>query len=286
MNEASNDREGPVHSFLSPEAVRLDLPVSGPAPRMLAYGIDLITMIALALFLFVILTMTLPIGAAIDKWIGGVFRAALNHARVEAKHPGSGGQFQGLTLALLLLTEYTISTGYFIFWEMVTGGRSPGKLLVGLRVVRRNGLPIDLRSSVVRNLMRAVDILPAEYLVGIISILLSSSGERLGDHVAGTIVLRLDRPETAAEIPRLEGAGALILTRAQLARIGPREMQLIRGVLRRSSTLGSESRRLALEAEAAEAMRIRLDLVELPNSDSAAFLRNLLESAERFARSD
>jgi hypothetical protein len=169
---------------------------------------------------------------------------------------------------------------------MVTGGRSPGKMLVGLRVVRRNGLPIDLRSSLVRNLMRAVDILPAEYLVGLISILLSSSGERLGDHVAGTIVLRLDRPETAAEIPRMETASALILTRAQLARIGPREMQLIRGVLRRSSTLGSESRRRALTAEAAEAMRIRLDLVELPNSDSAVFLRNLLESAERFARSD
>jgi uncharacterized RDD family membrane protein YckC len=286
MNEASNDREGPVHSFLSPEAVRLDLPVSGPAPRMLAYAIDLLTMIALSVFLFVILSMTLPIGAAIDKWFGGLFREAINHARTEAKHPGSGGHFQGLTIAILLLVEFTISTGYFIFWETVTGGRSPGKLLVGLRVVRRNGLPIDLRGSIVRNLMRAVDMLPAEYLVGLISILLSSSGERLGDHVAGTIVLRLDRPETATEIPRMESAGALILTRAQLARIGPREMQLIRGVLRRSSVLGSESRRRALEAEAAEAMRIRLDLAELPTSDSAAFLRNLLESAERFARSD
>jgi uncharacterized RDD family membrane protein YckC len=286
MNEASNDREGPVHSFLSPEAVRLDLPVSGPVPRMLAYGIDLLTMIAFSILLFMIVTMTLPIGAAIDKWLGGLFREAVNHARTQAKRPGSVGHFEGLTLAILLLTEFTVSTGYFIFWEMVTGGRSPGKLLVGLRVVRRNGLPIDLRSSVVRNLMRAVDMLPAEYLVGIISILLSSSGERLGDHIAGTIVLRLDRPESAPEIPRLESAGALILTRAQLARIGPREMQLIRGVLRRSSALGSESRRRALQAEAAEAMRIRLDLVELPNADNAAFLRDLLESAERFARSD
>ena len=204
MNEASNDREGPVHSFLSPEAVRLDLPVSGPAPRMLAYGIDLLTMIAFSALLFMIISMTLPIGAAIDKWIGGLFREAVNHAREEARHPGSGGHFQGLAIAIFLLTEFVISTGYFIFWEMVTGGRSPGKMLVGLRVVRRNGLPIDLRSSLVRNLMRAVDIFPAEYLVGLISILLSSSGEHLGDHIAGTIVLRLDRPETAAEIPRME----------------------------------------------------------------------------------
>jgi hypothetical protein len=62
-------------------------------------------------------------------------------------------------------------------------------------------------------------------------------------------------------------------------------MQLIRGVLRRSSTL-SESRRNELLAEAAEAMRIRLELAELPDSDRSAFLRNLLATADRFARSD
>ena len=285
MNQTSNDRDGLVHSFLSPEAVRLDLPVSGPVPRMLAYGIDLIIMIAFSILLFVIVSMTLPIGAAIDRWLGGVLKEAAQNAKIAAKHPGSGSHFQGLTIAILLLTEFTVSTGYFIFWEMVTGGRSPGKLLVGLRVVRRNGQPIDFVSSVIRNLMRAVDMLPAEYVVGLTSILLSSSGERLGDHVAGTIVLRLDRPETAGEIPRLESEARLILTRAQLARIGPREMQLIRGVLRRSSNL-SESRRDALVAEAAEAMRIRLDLAELPNSDTVGFLRNLLEATERFARSD
>ena len=285
MNPAPNDRDSPVHSFLSPEAVRLDLPISGPVPRMLAYGIDLFTMIVLVIFLYLIVTMTLPIGAAIDNWIGAAMRDALQHVRTSVKHPGSATHFQGLAIAIFLITEFTISTGYFIFWEMVTGGRSPGKLLVGLRVVRRNGLPIDLRSSVIRNLMRAVDMLPAQYLFGLTSILLSSSGERLGDHVAGTIVLRLDRPETSAEIPRPEHSGALILTRAQLAKIGPREMQLIRGVLRRSSTL-EESRRQALLAEAAEAMRVRLDLVEFAESDNVTFLNNLLVSAERFAGSD
>src|SRR5271168_2079460 len=285
MNPAPNDRDSPVHSFLSPEAVRLDLPISGPVPRMLAYGIDLFTMIVLVIFLYLIVTMTLPIGAAIDNWIGAAMRDALQHVRTSVKHPGSATHFQGLAIAIFLITEFTISTGYFIFWEMVTGGRSPGKLLVGLRVVRRNGLPIDLRSSVIRNLMRAVDMLPAQYLFGLTSILLSSSGERLGDHVAGTIVLRLDRPETSAEIPRPEHSGALILTRAQLAKIGPREMRLIRAVLRRSSTL-EESRRHALLAEAAEAMRVRLDLVELAESDNVTFLNNLLVSAERFAGSD
>jgi uncharacterized RDD family membrane protein YckC len=285
MNETSSDHEGPIHSFLSAEAVRLDLPVSGPVPRMLAYIIDLVVMVATAIFLFLVVTMTLPIGAAIDKWIESIFRAAVQGAKAAKAHPHPGGHVEGLVIAIVLLTEFAVEMGYFIFWEMATGGRSPGKLAVGLRVVRRNGLPIDLHSSIVRNLMRIVDMLPAEYLIGLISILISSSGERLGDHVAGTVVLRLDRPEAAAEIPMMENAAGLVLTREQLARIGPREMQLIRGVLRRSSTL-SESRRNALLAEAAEAMRIRLELAELPDSDRSAFLRNLLATADRFARSD
>jgi uncharacterized RDD family membrane protein YckC len=68
-----------------------------------------------------------------------------------------------------------VETGYFILWEMLTGGRSPGKALVGLRVVRRDGLPIDFRSSVVRNVMRIVDMLPANYVVGLVAMLLSSA---------------------------------------------------------------------------------------------------------------
>jgi uncharacterized RDD family membrane protein YckC len=282
MNEAADDREELVHSFLSPEAVRLDLPISGPVPRMLAYGIDLMIMIVLTVFLFVILMASSTIGAAFTHWVKASVREALQQSKVAIKQHPSENPVGGLAVAITLLVEFTISTCYFIFWEMVTGGRSPGKMLVGLRVVRRNGLPIDLRSSVVRNLMRAVDILPAEYLVGLIAILLSSGGERLGDHVAGTVVLRLDRPETAAEISRTLSQSKFVLTRAQLGLIGPREIKLIRSVLRRSSTV-SDSRSDKLIADAAEAMRLRLSLAEIPNVDQIVFLQDLLAAAERAA---
>lgn len=282
MNKATDDREELVHSFLSPEAVRLDLPISGPVPRMLAYGVDLMIMIVLTVFLFVILMASTTIGAAFTHWVKASVREALQQSKLAVKQHPSENPVGGLALAITLLIEFTISTCYFIFWEIVTGGRSPGKMLVGLRVVRRNGLPIDLRSSVVRNLMRAVDILPAEYLVGLIAILLSSSGERLGDHVAGTVVLRLDRPETAAEIPSTQIQSKLILTRAQLSLIGAREIKLIRSVLRRSATV-SYSRSDKLIADAAEAMRVRLNLTELPNLDKVEFLQNLLAAAERAA---
>jgi uncharacterized RDD family membrane protein YckC len=285
MNDAPNDREGPVHSFLSPEAVRLDLSVAGPVPRMLAYAIDLVVIACVLIFLLIVLNLTLPIGAAIDKWFEGAVRTAVQNAQGVAKtNPQGGFHVEGLVIAVFLVGEFIVETGYFIFWEMASGGRSPGKLLIGLRVVRRNGLPIDIRSSIVRNLMRIVDMLPAEYLVGLISILLSPGSERLGDHVAGTLVLRLDRPETAAGNLVEGNATGVVLTREQLARIGPRELQLIRGVLRRASTL-DESRGDALLGEAAEAMRVRLELAELPGPDRASFLRSLLATAERFGKS-
>lgn len=283
MSELADDREGLVHSFLSPEAVRLDLPISGPVPRMLAYGIDLFCM-GVATFLLIVFLMTSSsIGAAIHHFLSGIVRGAVQQSRdAAAQHHPAANPLGGLVIALFVLVEFVISTLYFIFWEMVTGGRSPGKLIVGLRVVRQTGLPIDLRSSVIRNLMRAVDILPAEYLVGLIAILLSPSGERLGDRVAGTVVVRLDRPETAAEISLSSGTQRLVLTRVQLAKIGPRELQLIRGVLRRLPQV-DDSRRAELIAEAAETMRVRLELSEIPNSDKAAFLNDLLRASERSA---
>ena len=246
---------------------------------MLAYGLDLIAMILVLVLVLVIMLMGSSFGAAIHRMFSGAVRVAVNNARAgKDVHPPVWAQ--GLAIALLLLTEFVIETGYFIFWELTTGGRSPGKLIVGLRVVRRNGMPIDIRSSVIRNLMRIVDILPAEYLIGIISILLSAGGERLGDHVAGTIVVRLDRPERATEIPAVADAASLVLTREQLARMGPREIQLLRNVLRRSSTL-PEPRAAALIAEVAETMRRRLELDDLTSGDQLAFLHRLLATAER-----
>lgn len=273
----------PVHGLFSPEGVRLELPVAGPAPRMLAYGIDMIFIAILLLLLFLALVTSLPIGKVVEKWFSSTFRHAMRDVRA-----GNGGTPEidpvfGMILALFILVQFAVETGYFIFWEMVANGRSPGKRALGLRVVRRGGLPLDLRSSVVRNLMRIVDLLPANYCVGLASILLSPQCERLGDHVAGTIVIRLDRPEAAEDLAAQDAAQALALTREQLARIGSRELQLVRGTLRRLSDL-PEDRSEPLLLEVSEAMRTRLGLEELPTPDRLSFLRELLQVAERYSR--
>ena len=246
---------------------------------MIAYGIDLLIIVVLV----IILLVTLPIGSALDRWFVSLFHRVANSVRHGKPNGQLNVQGGGVVIALFVLAQFAIETGYFIFWEMLTRGRSPGKALAGLRVVQRNGLPIELGSTMVRNLMRIVDLLPANYVVGLISMLLSPSGERLGDHAAGTIVIRLDRPPAAPEIQASVSPESLSLTREQLARIGPREIRLVRGTLRRLSTI-PEDRREPLLAEVTESLRQRLELTELPRSDRQEFLRDLLAIAERYSR--
>jgi uncharacterized RDD family membrane protein YckC len=86
--------------------------------------------------------------------------------------------------------------GYFVAFEMLANGQTPGKRQAGLRVIRDDGTPVGLTESLLRNLLRLVDVLPGYYGLGILSILLSRRGKRLGDFVAGTVVVK-ERPTTA-----------------------------------------------------------------------------------------
>jgi uncharacterized RDD family membrane protein YckC len=292
MNTTPKTSEAPVHGLFSPEGVRLDLPIAGPGLRILAYAIDLGLMVVLLAVLLIALIVILPAGNFIDHFFHTFFhqvaraaREAARNAKAGRPNPASFGLVEGLIIAFFLLAHFAIEFGYFIVWEMLANGRSLGKYIIGLRVVRRDGMPIDLRASIVRNLMRIVDMLPEYYVVGLISIVLSPSAERLGDHVAGTIVIRLDRPQPAPEIAPRDGVPAPVLTRQQIARIGPRELQLIRATIRRADSL-SEERRIALLAEVAETMRSRLELSEVPSGDRLGFLRDLLAAAERYSRGD
>ena len=269
----------PSHALFSPEGVRLDLPIAGPALRMIAYAIDFVLIFFLNVFLIVGLIMSFALG----KWADRLFGPFAEASKGGHPNPQQFGTALGIMIAIFVLGQFVVEFGYFIFWEMVSNGRSVGKGAMGLRVVRRSGMPIDLRNSVIRNVVRIADMLPGNYLVGLIAILISPSGERLGDHAAGTIVIRLDRPESAAEIDTSAIAPTLSLSRQQLERIGPPELQLIRATLRRIATLPPELGRPLLD-EVAETVRARLELGELPGGDKLAFLRDVLAVAERYTR--
>lgn len=103
---------------------------------------------------------------------------------------------QGVTFSLSgapFLIFIGLALAYYAILERATG-RTIGKELLGIRVVRADGAPIGWRESLARNLIRVVDGLPVFYLVGLVAVAASRHDQRLGDMAAGTVVIREPRP--------------------------------------------------------------------------------------------
>lgn len=161
----------------TPEHIVFHYRVAGPARRSLAYTLDLLICYG-AFALLVLLVLLLTIGGGIDDMT-------------------SLGKALG---GFLLVVLFAIQWVYFVVWDAVRG-RSPGKAAFGLRVVTTSGRPIGWRAAALRNLLRAADALPTAYLVGVVSMALSARFQRLGDLVAGTMVVI---PEDARSARALE----------------------------------------------------------------------------------
>ncbi|MCR2822834.1 RDD family protein [Lederbergia panacisoli] len=92
-------------------------------------------------------------------------------------------------IAFIIIGIFFINWGYFFAFEYFSGGRTPGKRAMGIRVIQENGHSITLLSSFIRNLLRIIDSLPSGYFLGIIMIFFHSKHKRVGDIVAGSIVV-------------------------------------------------------------------------------------------------
>jgi uncharacterized RDD family membrane protein YckC len=140
----------------APEGVELSLRVAGITARALAFGIDLLVRLALYSAL---------------SWLS---------------------LFGGPGEALLLLSVFVVEWFYPVLFEVLWAGQTPGKRVLGLAVVRDDGTPVGWSASVLRNFLRVVDFLPGLYGAAIVSSLLSRDSKRIGDHVAGTLVVHVD----------------------------------------------------------------------------------------------
>jgi len=104
-------------------------------------------------------------------------------------------------IAVGILAGFVIFFGYFIFFETIWSGQTPGKRWLKLRVIQEDGRPINFFAALTRNLIRFADIQPMPfYSVGIISVFASARAKRLGDYVANTVVVK----ERAAEAPKFD----------------------------------------------------------------------------------
>lgn len=91
--------------------------------------------------------------------------------------------------AIFILIVFVFYWGYYILFEIFWNGQTPGKRWSGLRIIRSDGTPITLSEALIRNLVRIVDILPAMYGVGVITMFVDQRSRRLGDIAAGTLVV-------------------------------------------------------------------------------------------------
>ncbi|HTE68065.1 MAG TPA: RDD family protein, partial [Actinomycetes bacterium] len=142
-----------------------------------------------------------------------------------------------LTIVLVLLPSWWL--GYFIAFETLWRGRTLGKAALGLRVVTREGAPIRFRHAAIRALLGLVDFAIASGFFAIVFILLTRDNQRLGDLVAGTLVLRersglaAPAPVSFTPPPGLESYAATLDT----SRISTQEYQAVRTFLLRAASL-------------------------------------------------
>jgi uncharacterized RDD family membrane protein YckC len=258
----------------SPEGVELSLPIAGPAPRMAAYAIDLVLVWLVMFGLIFLFALTLPVSGWIEKWL----------VRYRDSAPQAGSEDALLMLLpfvlVLIVLQYFSELLYFGLWETASRGRTLGKYALGLRVVGMEGQPLDAKSAMIRNLLRAVDVLPSGYAIGLVTVITSRYGQRLGDHAAGTLVIRTDKIARPPELTLPSHLEPLPLSREQLHRLGPPELALARGTLRRLETASAEQR-AALLPEVARALITRLGLDESVEPDSLRLLQRVLMAAER-----
>jgi len=144
-------------------------------------------------------------GLIIGLWVLLVMLARAIAPGATPSHSATAAQSSGAwALSLILLTSFAIQWGYYVLFEALWDGQTPGKRRLGIRVVQDGGYSTSFSASAVRNLARIVDMQPGFlYSVGVVSAVASKSGKRLGDMMAGTIVVRerLSRaePPTAHE---------------------------------------------------------------------------------------
>ena len=157
------------------------------------------------------------------------------------------GHLEGWLLAAVILGAFLTFFGYPIFFEMLWNGQTPGKRFTGLRVVRDDGTPLTFFDSAVRNILRAVDIQPGIYSVGLFTMFFHKQYKRVGDMVAGTVVVKDRRAAGGLRRLRPEAVGAVApqvesLVRAHLAKVTPQEVRLCREFLERRQGLTPAAR--------------------------------------------
>jgi uncharacterized RDD family membrane protein YckC len=216
----------------TPEHVRFRHALAGPSRRILAYVVDtLLRAVVLGLLAILFYAM------------------------------GTGSPFHGgVATAAMWLVGFALEWGYFVIFETLRNGQTPGKRALHLRVVSSSGRPLGFADSVLRNVLRAADFLPFGYALGFAAMVGDPRFRRLGDRVAGTLVVVEEKRTVDDTISRLDlPSPEELATVPAVVTLLPAEIAAIELYLRRRPRL-REARADELAELAIEAISKRLGI--------------------------
>lgn len=251
----------------TPENIEFAYDIAGIGSRFLAAIIDTLLIGTVQIIVFVVLGLLFGLLDLDDTSAGSVL------------------------VALAGLLSFVMLWGYYIVFEVIWNGQSPGKRAIGLRVVREGGRPITFVSSAIRNLIRIVDFLPAFYGIGVVVMFVDRRARRLGDLAGGTLVVKERRGITLESLtgsgPGLpqplaqpgEPAPQPTLPNVQL--LNDQDYNLVQEFLRRRDELGRDAR-LRLGAQLASGLQARLGLPQ--GGDAERFLQHVVAEYQLLKR--
>jgi len=243
-------------SIETPEQITMHLAPAGIGSRFLALALD--TLIEGVIYVVIILLAIWMLPGLRGGWLSATWVGAI-----------------------VLLLLFCVYWGYFAALEALWHGQTPGKRVAGIRVVKDSGRPITPFEAIGRNLMRVIDGL-FFYIVGVISIVVSRQNKRLGDYVAGTIVIH-DKPTHEVNPDWSFQRPAQTPLIPELAKVTEQDLMLIETFLHRRLDLDPMIR-LHTAIRLAEMIQRKSGLIRTASQSDEEFLENVARQVRDQAR--
>ena len=259
----------------TPELVSIELPLAGIGSRFIAILIDSLIMGGALLLLVFVAAFIIP---------------ALGYFGTKSASWGAG---------IFLLILFLLFWGYFALFEAFNNGRTPGKRVAKIRVIHQSGRGVSFVESLARNLVRFIDYLPGFYGVGIAVMFMSRRSQRLGDMVAGTLVVRereVEAPMWGESTSRTLTAAAMapnspippphlrvVLPASALAALAPADLEVLEGFFLRRLDMDLATRSM-LAGRIASALCAKSGLTIPPETSVETFLEAVAHQFRELGR--
>jgi len=239
------------HTLSTPESVELEYHLAGVGNRVFALIVDYSLLLILLLVYWTI-------------WV--LFALQLFNYLSQL-----GGDYSAVPIWLLgiaILGNFVLYSGYFVFFELLWRGQTPGKRMAKIRVVREDGRPLGVSQSVLRSLLRPID----DFIfLGLLFIVFSKQEKRIGDWVAGTLVVQVEPQASKAQLQCSEAAHRLapdLPSLTTLDALSPDDFAILREYLTRRASLTRPARQ-DLSMKLAHQTRQRIQLETIPADTSS-----------------